>query len=126
MIFDGKEKNKMALVNFLPATILLLITSFYVFTVVPLGPQSKPKIIMNNTLAHYDTLLVMMIVFAIAAAIVLLYDIVLLAKFRNMDSGQKLKWILVLCAFVPLSFPLFWYFVIRREPRVVPVYANMD
>ena len=48
--------------------------------------------------------------------LVLIYFIVHVAKIKAMNGATKTLWICFLAAFVPLSFPVFWYFQIKREP----------
>lgn len=50
---------------------------------------------------------------------VLLYFIIHIAKIKSISAGNKIIWIVVLAAFMPISFPIFWYMQIKTEPEMV-------
>lgn len=57
----------------------------------------------------------------IASLGLLLYYVYHLARIKTMGPARKVFWIALLGLLVPISFLIFWFFVINREPRHVPV-----
>lgn len=128
MIFDDKEKRRLMLINFLPMLLFLCSLVYYLAAISPVfsGYGTEPESVMTYTSQHYDTMLTMLAVFAVTAAAVLIYNIVMLARVKNLNSAHKVMWVVLLATFVPLSFILFWTFIINREPEFVPVFSSID
>lgn len=57
---------------------------------------------------------------------VLLYFIIHIARIKTISAGNKILWIVVLAAFMPLSFPIFWYLQIKTEPEMVDTKEDMS
>ncbi len=127
MVFNDREKRRLMVICFLPAFLLLADVIYYVVSISPvLQGWHEPGSIMSYTLRVYDTMLVLMGIYATAGAAVLIYLLIVLAKLKNMNSAHKLIWLLILCTFVPASFIAFWALVISKEPTYVPVYPSID
>ncbi len=127
MIFDGKMKNKLGMMFFLPGTLLFIIFIYYLFMLSPLtrGPI-EPGSIMTYTLRYYNVMLVMLSIFGVISAGILIYALVVLTRLKNLTSGVKILWVLLLSVAVPVSLILFWIFVINKEPKYVAIYPNID
>lgn len=126
MIFNEREKRRLLALCVLPCVLLVVAVVYYIISVRPAMNAKDAGTLMSYTLMHYNTMLVFMGIYATAAAAVLIYFLVLLARVKNLNSAQKVMWLFVLCAFVPVSFLVFWYFVLHREPTVVPIYPSID
>jgi hypothetical protein len=126
MVFDDKQKKKIGIVSLIPNIALFICLVYYLFLIVPVaGFHTPPASAVGVTHAHYDTLFVMLAIYAIIAAGVLIYNLVMLARMKNMNAAEKAVWVLLLVGFVPLSFLVFWYFVVKKEPRYVGAYPDI-
>ena len=119
---DAKKKAKMAGICFLPSLPFLISLAYYFYILFPLThdhhiAQSAEGIISRN----YGTLFTLLAIYATVATGVLIYCVVHLIKIRTLNTPTKMLWVLVLVTFMPLSFVLFWFFQIRREPENMPV-----
>lgn len=127
MVFDDKEKKRLMMISFLPGILLVIDVIYYLIAISPVFRGfHEPGLVMNYTLHYYDTMLLLLGIYAVVAAVVLIYMLVLLTRLKNLNSGQKLIWLLILCAFVPASFVAFWAFVINKEPYYVPIHPSID
>ena len=127
MVFDDKLKRKLGMLCFLPGIFLLSIAVYYIILISPLanGPL-EPGSVMRITARNYDIMFGLLTVFAVFSAAVLIYLLVILTRLKTLNSPNKIIWVLVLATFVPLSFALFWIFVINKAPRYVPTFDNID
>jgi hypothetical protein len=121
-IEDAKKKTKMGGICFLPSLPFLISLFYYFYILFPLAhgrhiAQSAEGIISR----HYDTLFILLAVYATVASAVLIYCVVHLIKIRTLNTPTKMIWVLVLVIFMPVSFLMFWYFQIRKEPENMPV-----
>lgn len=125
---DKKAKNIFAIRNWIPNIAFASTLVFYLFKLKPLI-QSKD---LENNLAvagitsqHYTTLFIMLAISAVCAAIALIYNIIHLTRLKDMHSGTKIIWVVVLAALIPISLLLFHYTVINREPKYVDTYPDI-
>lgn len=125
MVFDEKEKRKLGFISFLPAICFFITLVYYVILLLPLSRSGVPNTSAAVTSHNYGTLLFMLAISAITSASVLIYDLVLLARLKNMNGAEKVIWILILATFVPLCFIAFWYFVINKEPKYVGIHPDI-
>lgn len=126
MVFDEKEKKKIGIISFIPAICFFICLVYYLILLIPaLQPHDVNNLAVGITNQNYGTLFAMLAVSGVVSAGVLIYFIVLLAKLKNMNGPNKLLWIVVMATFVPVSFPFFWLYEIKREPRYVGVHPDM-
>lgn len=127
MVFDDKEKRRMMIISLVPVVLLVVAAIYYIIAISPVFTTvHEPGTVMTYTLRNYDIMLVLLGIYAVVAATVLIYTLVVLTRLKNLNSAHKLMWLFILCAFVPVSFIAFWAFVINREPYYVPIYPNID
>jgi uncharacterized membrane protein len=126
LVFDDKAKKRIGWICFAPVIAFLITFLYYGFLLLPLtSGHVQTSEVVGITSQNYDTLLLMFGVSAVIATAVLIYNIVLIARVRNMKAQQKLIWIMILCIFVPITTIIFWNFVIRKEQRYVSTYADI-
>ena len=114
------------MICFAPLIAFLITLAYYIILLVPLAEgHIQPGQVVGITNQNYDTILLLLAISAIIATFVLIYCIVLVAKVKNMSSHDKLKWILILCIFVPITTIIFWAFVIRNEPKYVSTFPDI-
>jgi len=126
LVFDDKAKKRIGMICFTPIICFLLTLLYYIFLLLPMADgHTLPGQVVGITNQNYDTILVLLAISAIIATCVLIYCIVLVAKVKNMSSHDKLKWILILCIFVPITTIVFWAVIIRNEPKFVHTYPDI-
>jgi hypothetical protein len=126
MVFDEKEKKKIGLIALLPNICFFLTLVYYLILIMPLARgHVLPASIVALTHANYTTLFFMLAISAIVSACVLIYELVLLARVKNMNGAAKGVWVVFMATFVPISLLAFWYFVIRKEPKYVGVHHDI-
>jgi amino acid permease len=125
MVFDEKEKKRIGTISFIPAVCFFIALLYYLILIVPIDRADIPNTVAGVTAHHYSTLFAMLAVSAIVSAGVLIYNLVMLARVKNMNAPEKLIWVLILATFVPLSFIAFWYFVVRKEPKYVGIHPDI-
>ena len=76
--------------------------------------------------SHYSTLTMLYGISVVLTLVVLLYFVVHIALIKKMNAGRKIIWIVFLTAFMPVSFPFFWYMLIRREPLALETKPNIN
>lgn len=127
IVFDEKEKKKIGIISLIPNIAFFICLLYYLFQVIPVASSDvlPPASVVATTAAHYDTLFWMLAISAVIAAGVLIYELVMLTRLKNMNGAEKLVWVLILATFVPVSFLAFWYFVIKKEPKYVGMYPDI-
>lgn len=125
MVFDEQAKRRIGIINFLPAIAFLSALIYYLFLLSPTFGRHEPGAASGITVENYGTLFAMLAVAGILSAGILIYNLVLLAKVKNMNAQDKIIWILLLATFVPIAFILFWAFVVRKEPKYVGTYPDI-
>lgn len=68
---------------------------------------------------YYATLAFRYGIASLLTVAVLLYFMYHVARLKTMRSSAKILWIVVLAAFMPVSFPLFWFMEINKEPKIL-------
>lgn len=81
--------------------------------------------VVTTMLAHYDSLLLFLVIAVVLSATVLLYFVLHLARLRSMNSGTKITWIVFMVLFGAFAFPVFWYQELRKEPNEIDVYPDI-
>lgn len=126
LIVDEKEKRKMGIICFLPSFLFFICLVYYLILLFPLTQGYHPIYSAERiTVLHYNTLFIMLATAACVAASVLIYCIVHLVKIKMLNTQQKMLWLLVLVTFVPVSFILFWFLQVKKEPKYMPVYPDI-
>jgi hypothetical protein len=126
MVFDDKEKKRLGWIFSLPPVAFFICFIYYMFAIRPVlaGPV-EPGAIMEYTLRNYTAMFVLLAIAAVIAAAILIYAIVIMARLKNMNAATKLLWLIVLCTFAPVATFFFWFFVINREPKYVPIHPDI-
>lgn len=126
MVFDEKEKKKLAVMAFLPGVCFLITLIVYIIMMVPAIKAHETNFLaVGITSANYSILFAMLAISAVVSASVLIYFLVILARIKNLNATTKCLWVVILAALVPLSFLLFYNFVIKNEPRYVGIHTNI-
>jgi hypothetical protein len=126
MVFDDNVKRNAGVICSIPAASFILTFIYYLTLVWPLTDgHAVAGAVVGITAQNYDTLFVMLAISSILAAGVLIYCLVLLARLKNMNAASKLIWIILLSTFAPVAAVFFWYFLINREPKYVPMHHSM-
>lgn len=127
MVFDDKEKRRLGWLFSIPPVSFFICFLYYMFAIRPVFIRPmEPGAIMEYTLRNYTTMFVLLAIAAIIAAAILIYAIVVMARLKNMNGASKLLWLVFLSTFAPVSTFFFWYFVIKREPKYVPIYHDIN
>ncbi len=125
MVVDKQMKRRIGLICFVPSVAFLVCLVYYIILLLPLAHGHHALYSGEGiTITHYTTISVLLALAFIISASVLIFCITYLVKIKNINTPTKMIWILVLMA-MPVSFILFWYFLVRHEPRQVPVYPNI-
>lgn len=126
MVFDEKEKRKIGMLALLPNICFFLTLVYYLVLIMPLTRGYViPASIVQLTHANYTTLFFMLAISGVVSACVLIYELVILARVKNMNGSAKALWIVFMATFVPISLLAFWYFVIRKEPKYVGTHPDI-
>ena len=123
---EGKFKKTMGMICFIPAIAFFITLVYYLLLLYPLTQgHPEPKSAVGITSSHYDTLFVLLAVSSTISAAILIYCTVHLVRIKTLNTPQKMIWMLLLLA-VPVSFILFWYFQVRKEPDNMPMYSGIS
>ena len=125
---DKKAKTKYGVLCFVPGFSFLVTLVYYLYTLSPIMSKRAMYVhyaITTTTAHNYNTLFIMLAISAVLSAITMLYCIIHLARMVHMPAGMKARWIVLLAALVPVSFVIFYFFEIRKEPKYVETYPNM-
>jgi len=125
LIVDDRLKKRMGIICFIPAICFFFSLVYYLVLLFPLTHgHPQPESVVGITSQHYNTLFLLLGISATISAAVLLYCIVYVVRIKSMNTPTKMIWMLLLLI-VPISFILFWNFIVRREPKEEPVYTNI-
>ena len=126
-IMDERKKKRLGIYSFIPVVAFLLATAYHLFVfrdeVVDKDMEDHIELA-THTADHFTSLT---IAYGLATAVgvaVLLYFVVHLMRLKHVDPAVKVIWAVLLALLMPLSFPVFWYMMIRKEPRRVEVYPS--
>lgn len=126
MVFDDREKRRLGWIFSIPPVAFLICFIYYMFVIRPvLINPAEPGAIMEYTLRNYTDMFVLLATAAVIAAAILIYAIVILARLKNLNAANKLIWLLFLSTFAPVSTFFFWYFLINKEPKFVPIHHDI-
>lgn len=127
-IMDERQKRRIALYSFLPLLALLLAGAYHLFIFrdeLAARDMDDHIALATQTFRYFTPLVIAYVAASIVSLAVLLYFIVHLLRLKAMARGEKLFWAVMLAMFMPFSFPIFWYTIIRREPRRLEVYPGV-
>ena len=126
MVFDHGNKRKIGILCFLPVVCFTTCVLYYLTLILPLL-DGHPEVnsIVGITRAHYDSLFYMLAVSALITSPVFIYCLVLLARFKHLNSAVKLMWIIFLCVIAPISSMFFWLFLIKDAPKYVGAHHDI-
>lgn len=128
MRMDDKKKRAWGFISFLP---LLTFTVFAIYFAAICIPLMKAGLFQDHELvatvmnSHYTTLFILLAIAFVTGASVLIYFMVHLARIRDMDAGDKLRWMIFMFILGGIAFPIFWYKEIRNEPEYLPIYPDI-
>lgn len=126
MILDEKAKTRIGIICFIPVICFSICFIYYSILILPLiEGHHQPGSIVGIISRNYDTLFVLLATSAIITAPVFIYSLVLLARLRNMTSGDKLLWFVFLCVLAPIASALFWLFHIKHARKYTPIYPDI-
>jgi hypothetical protein len=127
-IMDHKAKRNMAIMAWIPNIAFALCLVYYLYALSPLMATKDMEdhiAVATLTAQHYDTMFIMLATSAVLAAITLIYFIVHLARTKLLNSPSKVMWVVILAALVPVSFLLFYYLVVKGEPKYLDTYPDI-
>ncbi len=126
MVFDEKAKTRIGIICFIPIAAFFACFVYYLTLLVPLSEgHHQAAAVVGITSQNYDTMLVMLAAAATITAPIFIYCLVLLARFKHMNSADKLVWIVFLSVLAPVASALFWLFIIKRVPKYVPTHPDI-
>jgi len=86
--------------------------------------QNHEKIV-NALVSHYQAVVLLWLLAMALTGIMLVYNVIHLAKLKPVHGATKLGWMVFMVVFGPISFPIFWYMQIKDEPKNIPTYADI-
>src|SRR6185437_12115538 len=114
MIFDEKAKSRIGIICFIPIVAFFICFVYYVMLLLPLADgHHVAGAVVGITSNNYDTMFVLLAAAAIITAPIFIYCLVLLARFKHMNSADKLMWIVFLSVLAPVASALFWIFIVK-------------
>ncbi len=126
MILDDKAKTRMGIMCFVPIACFLVCLIYYAILLLPLmDGHHEPGSIVGITSRNYDTLLILLSASAIITTPVFIYCLVILARMKNINSEQKLLWVIFLCIIAPVASALFWLFHIKNAAKYIPIHPDI-
>ena len=127
-IMDHKAKRNMAILSWIPNIAFFICLIYYLYALRPLIAAADMEdhiAVATITAQYYDTMFVMLAISAVLSAITLIYLIVHLARTMLIPTGTKVAWVVLLSALVPVSFLLFYYLVVKKEPKYLATYPDI-
>lgn len=122
------EKQVHGVLSFIPLALwfvwcayILVITRDLVFSQ---SYEDHEKVVTALSM-HFNGVMSIWIVAVIATFIMLLFNVVHLARIRTMHGGNKALWMVIMVAFAPVAFPIFWFMQIKGEPANIATYADI-
>lgn len=120
-------KKMLGVFSFIPLLAYFLWTIYFIVLSKNLQtPLHGLEITAITLFHHYDSLAILLSIICTLAAVLLVYDIVHLARVSDIPAGTKIGWIIFLVVFGAFAFPIFWYLEIRRENENTPMYASIE
>ena len=127
-IMDNARKRNMGIWSFVPLAAFVVWLVYYLLTlreVLATGEVENHFWISSEMLSNYTGLLIGLMIVAVLGTIVLIQQIVHIARVKNMNAAVKTAWILFLSTFNIVAYPFFWFIEIRNEPRELDTYPDI-
>ena len=127
-IMDNARKRNMGILSFVPLAAFVVWLVYYLLTlreVLATGEVENHFWISSEMLSNYTGLLIGLMIVAVLGTIVLIQQIVHIARVKNMNAAVKTAWILFLSTFNIVAYPFFWFIEIRNEPRELDTYPDI-
>ena len=118
----------MGIWSFVPLAAFVVWLVYYLLTlreVLATGEVENHFWISSEMLSNYTGLLIGLMIVAVLGTIVLIQQIVHIARVKNMNAAVKTAWILFLSTFNIVAYPFFWFIEIRNEPRELDTYPDI-
>ncbi len=114
MVFDGKMKVRTGIIFFMPIVCFAFCLIYYLSLVFsPISGHSGPLGIVAVTSHNFDNLFIILAISGIITAAALIYCLVIIARLKELNSANKIIWIIFLSIFAPLAIAVFWLVKIR-------------
>ena len=125
----SSDKTWMAPVSFIPF-IAIVIWGIYLMVVNGSLVENKEfqehdRVVTLLAQNYNGVLTLFFVAFLIGLAVLVLFSIHL-KKVRTMNGSSKLGWLIFMCAFGPLAFPVYYFIEVRHEPDDVPMYSSVN
>ena len=125
MVFDDKTKRRLGIICFIPVACFLICFLYYLSLVLPLTQgDHAPSSVMGIMSRNYDTLLIMLAASAIITAPIFIYCLVILVRFKHLNSAIKLQWIIFLSVLAPIASAFFWVYLIKGSQRYISLHPT--
>lgn len=127
-IMDNARKRNMGIWSFAPLAAFVVWLVYYLLTlreVLATGAVENHFWISSEMGSNYTGLLIGLMIVAVLGTIVLIQQIVHIARIKDMNAAVKTAWILFLSTFNIVAFPFFWFIEIRNEPRELDTYPDI-
>jgi hypothetical protein len=127
-IMDAGQKRRMGLYSFLPLLAFGVAGAYHMLIFkdeVASRDMEDHIALATETARHFTPLAMFYGTATVITLAVLLYFIIHLLRIKHMASGAKLFWAVMLTMFIPFSFPVFWYTMIRKEPKRLEVHRSL-
>jgi hypothetical protein len=125
IVCDEKYKRKMGIICCIPIISFLIVFLYFSILLWPLTYHHELYGVEGIISRNYDVLFTLLASAAIITAPVFIYCLVVLARLKSLDAGQKIIWIVVLSIMAPVASFFFWLILIRHQPRYTEVYPNI-
>lgn len=123
---DATKKKNIGIISFVPILAFILTFIYEYREVGRLLAVGDHHAVMNEICGCYNNLVLMYGIAVVLTLAVLLYFIIHVARIKSINAANKILWIVVLTAFMPVSFPIFWYLQIKTEPEMVDTKDDMS
>ena len=125
LYMDKAKKQKLLIVSFAPLIAFIATLGYEYARIGKLLAISDHHTIIDKICDCYNALVIMYGFSVLLTIFVLLYFIIHIAKIKMMNGATKILWIVFLAAFMPLSFVVFWYLQLKKEPRYLETKADI-
>lgn len=123
------SKRWMGILSFIPLVAILL-WAVYILVINNRLVENKEmhqheKVVSLIFQNYQGTFVLFLLAFMIGLTVLVLF-VIHLKKVRTMNGSSKLAWMVFMCAFGPLAFPVYYFIEVRHEPDDVPMYASLE
>lgn len=123
------SKKWMGILSFMPL-IAILLWAAYLLVINDRLVENKAmheheKVVTMISNNYGGSFMLFLLAFLIGLAVLVLF-IIHLKKVRTMNGSSKLAWMVFMCAFGPLAFPVYYFIEVRHEPDDVPMFSSLE